>query len=109
MLKKDISIPKINRLRIIHLFKADFNYILKLLWGYRLIQQALTLNLINAGQYGSVPGKNGIELVMLNQISNEICRTQKINIFCFENNTSACYDRILVQYILFREQYQCLL
>ena len=69
---------------------------MKLLWGYRLIHQASTLNLINAGQYGSVPGKNAIELVMLNQISNDICRTQKINIIRFENDASACYDRILV-------------
>jgi hypothetical protein len=33
---------------------------------------------------------------MLNQISNDICRTQKINIIRFENDASACYDRILV-------------
>ena len=37
-----------------------------------------------------------MELVMLNQISNDICRTAKINIIRFDNDASACYDRILV-------------
>ena len=39
--------------------------------------------LINTGQYGSVPGKTAIELVMLNQISNDTCQTNKINLIRF--------------------------
>ena len=96
MLEKDPGRPMINRLRIIHLFEADFNFFLKLMWGSRLVHRAKDCNLINTGQYGSVPGKMAIELVMLNQISNDICRTQKLNIIRFENDASACYDRILV-------------
>ena len=86
----------IHRLRIIHLFEADFNLFLKLIWGSRLVHRAKDYGLINTGQYGSVPGKTAIELVMLNQISNDICRTNKINLIRFENDASACYDRILV-------------
>ena len=37
-----------------------------------------------------------MELVMLNQVSNHLCRTQRLNILRFENDASACYDRILV-------------
>ena len=94
MLEKDAGQPKINRLRIIHLFEADYNFILKLLWGSRLVRRAAQRGLLNNGQYGSVPGKTAI--VLLQQISNDICRTQKINIIRFENDASACYDRILV-------------
>lgn len=96
MLEKDPGRPMINRLRIIHLFEADFNFFLKLMWGSRLVHRANDSGLINTGHYGSVPGKMAIELVMLNQISNDICRTNKINLICFENDASACYDRILV-------------
>jgi hypothetical protein len=96
MLEKDPGLPKIHRLRIIHLFEADFNFLLKLLWGHRLIQQAINLDLLHQGQYGSVPGRNAIELVMLNQTTNDICRIQKIPIIRFENDASACYDRIIV-------------
>jgi len=96
MLEKDEGQPKVNRLRIIHLFEADFNFLLKLLWGSRLVKRAAHHGLLNHGQHGSVPGKAAMELVMLQQISNDICRTQKINIIRFENDASACYDRILV-------------
>jgi hypothetical protein len=96
MLEKDPGRPMINRLRIIHLFEADFNFFLKIMWGSRLVHQANDYGMINTGQYGSVPGKMAIELVMLNQISNDICRTNKINLIRFENDASACYDRILV-------------
>ena len=96
MLEKDAGCPRINRLRIIHLFEADFNFILKVLWGHRLVRRAHDLKLINTGQYGSVPGKTAMELVMLNQLSNDICRTNKYNIIRFDNDASACYDRILV-------------
>ena len=66
--------------------------------GHHLVlRQASDFDMINKGQYGSVPGKTAIELVMLNQISNDICRTNKYNIVIrFDNNTSACYNRILV-------------
>jgi hypothetical protein len=66
------------------------------MWGHRLVRHAKATNLINSGQYGSVPGRKAIELVMLNQLSNDLCRTNKINIIRFDNDASACYDRILV-------------
>jgi hypothetical protein len=96
MIEKDPGLPKIHRLRIIHLFEADFNFILKILWGSRLVRRAQNDGMINTGQYGSVPGHTAGELVMLNQLSNDICRTNKINLIRFENDASACYDRILV-------------
>ena len=103
MLEKDPGRPTINRLRIIHLFEADFNFFLKLIWGSRLVRRAQDYDMINSGQqYGSVPGKTAIELVMLNQLSNDICRTNKTNIIRFENDASACYDRILVHLGIWR-------
>ena len=96
MLEKDQGRPTINRLRIIHLFEADFNFILKIMWGSRLVNRAQKDGMINTGQYGSVPGHTAGELVMLNQLSNDICRTNKINLIRFDNDASACYDPILV-------------
>jgi len=37
MIEKDPGSPRIERLRIIHLFKADYNFCLKLLWGCRMV------------------------------------------------------------------------
>jgi hypothetical protein len=47
---------------------------------------------------------------MLNQISNDICRTNKVNIIRFDNDASACYDRILVHLgmVAKRDDVECL-
>ena len=37
LIKKDKGQPRINLLRIIHLFEADYNLFLKLMWGSRLV------------------------------------------------------------------------
>jgi hypothetical protein len=55
MIEKEIGQPRINRLRIIHLFEADFNFFLKLQWGHRLVRRAMDLDLLHDGQHGSIP------------------------------------------------------
>jgi hypothetical protein len=37
MIKKDPGSPRIKRLQVIHLFEADYNLSLKLLWGKRMV------------------------------------------------------------------------
>lgn len=52
LIEKDAGHPKINRLQIIHLFEADFNFFLKLQWGHRLVCRAISLHLLHDGQHG---------------------------------------------------------
>lgn len=49
MIEKDPGRPKVNRLRIIHLFEADYNLLLKIMWGSRLVRRAVSLDLLNSG------------------------------------------------------------
>lgn len=96
MIEKDSGSPKINRLRIIHLFEADYNLFLKIMWGSRLVRQAVRLRLLNDGQHGSVPGRTTMDPVMLNQLTTDLCRVLKVNDARFDNDASACFDRIIV-------------
>jgi hypothetical protein len=96
LIEKDAGRPAIHRLRIIHLFEADYNLFLKLQWGHRLIRRADELNLLNDGQYGSRPGRMAIEPVMLLQLTTDLCTVLKHNLARFDNDASACYDRIIV-------------
>jgi DNA-binding transcriptional MerR regulator len=96
MLEKDPGRPLIHRLRIIHLFEADFNLYMKCQWGKRLVQRAAKHNLLNSGQFGSVPNHTSTEPIMLTQLTNDICRTTKTNLARVDNNASACFDRIIV-------------
>ena len=96
MIEKDPGRPRINRLRIIHLFEADYNLFLKIMWGSRLVRRSVDLNLLNDGQHGSVPGRTTMDPVMLNQLTTDLCRVLKVNYARFDNDASACFDRIIV-------------
>jgi hypothetical protein len=96
MLEKDPASPRINRLRIIHLFEADYNFILKILWGSRLVQRALEFDLLHDGQFGSVPRRTTLDPIMLTQLTSDLSRILKMNMARFDNDASACYDRIIV-------------
>ena len=96
LIEKDTGQPKINRLRIIHLFEADFNFYLKLQWGHRLVRRALSLNLLHDGQHGSIPGRTSVDPVLLTQLTADLCRVLKHDYARFDNDASASYDRIIV-------------
>ena len=96
MIEKDIGKPKITRLRIIHIFEADFNLFLKLIWGSRLVKRAVKLDLLNDGQHGSVTRRTATDPIMLIQLTTDLCRLLKHNHARFDNDASACYDRIIV-------------
>ena len=96
LIEKDPGTPRIHRLRIIHLFEADFNLFLKLIWGSRLVKRAVHLDLLNTGQHGSVPRRTSIDPIMLTQLTTDLCHLLKINLARFDNDASACYDRIIV-------------
>ena len=51
MIFKEIGNYKIHRLRIIHIYEADFNMILAVKWR-QLLRSADEKQLINKGQYG---------------------------------------------------------
>ena len=96
MIEKDSGKPKLNRLRIIHLFEADFNLFLKLQWGSRLVKRAVNEDLLHSGQHGSVPKRTPMDPIMLTELTNDLCRLLKHNLARFDNDASACYDRIIV-------------
>ena len=96
MLEKDPGNPCIHRLRIIHLFEADFNLYMKLQWGKRLVRRASKHMLLNTGQFGSVPGRTTLEPIMLTQLTNDNCRILRRSLARFDNDASACFDRIII-------------
>ena len=96
MIEKDKGDPKIHRLRIVHLFEADFNFLLKVLWGSRLVRRADHMDLLHESQYGSVPKCTTLDPIMMTQLTTDLCRITKTNLARFDNDASACYDRIIV-------------
>ena len=64
MLEKDKGLPKIHRLRVIHLYEADYNLILGVKWR-QVLHSAAAKGLINEGCYGSQPGKEATDALFI--------------------------------------------
>jgi hypothetical protein len=60
------------------------------------VKRAVKLDLLNACQHGSIPGRTSMDPVMLTQLTTDLCRLLKVNLARFDNDASACYDRIIV-------------
>jgi hypothetical protein len=54
-------------------------------------------NLLHDGQqHGSVPGRNTFNPIMLMQLTTDLCRILKHDFARFDNDASACYNRIII-------------
>ena len=95
MLEKDPGTPKIHRLRVIHLYEADYNLILAVKWR-QLLHFACDNQFINPSHFGSVPGKEALDAVFLREMEYEITRLTRKPLIHFDNDATSCYDRINV-------------
>ena len=55
MIYKEPNKVKIHRLRVIHIYKSDFNFLSALKWNQG-IHNAQQAGILHRGQYGSRPG-----------------------------------------------------
>jgi hypothetical protein len=75
MIEKDPGQPRIHRLRVIHIYEADFNLMLAVKWR-TAIHQAEDQMTLNDGQYGSRPNRNATDPVFMEEMQYEICRAK---------------------------------
>jgi hypothetical protein len=94
MLEKDFGIPKIHRLRIIHLYEADLNLLLGIYFARALVRHIESNNKFNDGCYGNRTGLSAHEPVLVKELQNLICYLSRTNKVDEDNDTTACYDRI---------------
>jgi hypothetical protein len=94
MIHKEAGNHKIHRLRVIHLFEADYNLILSVKWRQQ-IYAADKKQLVNPGQYGSYPGREATSLCLLEELKTDISYSSRKPIINFDNDASSCYDCII--------------
>ena len=95
LILKDPGNFKIHRLRIIHLFECDYNFLLGLKWKDAL-HNAKHSKTLNDSQYGSRPGGDPQTVTLMEELRldySKITRTSMVNMDC---DASSCYDRILL-------------
>jgi hypothetical protein len=95
MLGKDSGIPRIHRLRVIHLYECDLN--LQFSIFFRELDQHCEDNyLINKGVYGCRPNRRAIDPVFVDVTQTEMAMVTRKPLVKFNNDATACFDRILV-------------
>ncbi len=95
VLEKESGKPKIHRLQNIHLYEADYNFVLKLLWSKRLICHAECHRLINTAQWGSRPRCRASDAVLQKATQYELMYALWKQLVAMELDARACYDRII--------------
>jgi ribonuclease HI len=96
MLEKIPGTPRIDKLRVIQLFEADFNLTLGIFWGRKLVKQSEQYKALGNEQWGSRPGRQALDPAMLKELTYEVATTTRQNIATFDNDAKACYDRIIM-------------
>ena len=86
---------KVHRLRVIHIYKSDLNFLLGLKWKTGL-HHGMKLGHLHEGQYGSIPVKQPQTICLLEELRLDyslFIRTPYCN---FDSDLTSCYDRILL-------------
>jgi hypothetical protein len=86
MLEKDFGLPKIHRLRIIHLYEADLNLLMGIYFARTLVRHIENNSGFNIGCYGNRPDMSALQ--------NSIGYLSRTNQVVTDNDAQACYDRI---------------
>jgi hypothetical protein len=95
MLGKDIGIPRIHKLRVIHLYECDLNLLFSIF--FRELDQHCEDNfLINKGIYGCRPCRRVIDPVFVDVTQTELAMVTRTPLVKFNNDATACFDRILL-------------
>jgi Reverse transcriptase (RNA-dependent DNA polymerase) len=95
MIEKVKNMPRVDKLRVIHLFEADYNLLLKIMWARRAVWNANDTNSLNEGQAGSRPGKKAIDVVIRKENKYLYSRLTKTILGTIDHDAKSCFDRII--------------
>ena len=95
LIEKEAGKPFLTRLRVIHLFEADYNLFLKIHYS-RIVKNATKANALNDQAHGSRPKRQTMDALFLSRLAKDLIRQLKINGASMDNDATGCYDRIIV-------------
>jgi hypothetical protein len=98
MLYKKPGIYLNNKLRMIHLFEADYNFIIGTIFGRRALYSGVDNNTLHPSQWAQ-PGRQCSDVVVMCELTIAVAKMTKTPLAGFENDASACYDRIVMNMV----------
>jgi hypothetical protein len=95
MLEKIQGRPMLHKLRVIHIMEADYNLILKILFGKRLMQNCERHGTLGQLQDGFRKGRSTTRTLLHNELLNDYHKRLRIDNYVGLTDISGCFDRIL--------------
>jgi hypothetical protein len=105
MIEKSPGVSRIDKLRVIHLFEADYNLILKIMWSRRAIWKINNKNLLNDGQSGSKPGSRAIDVAVHKELRYNYSKLTRTPLITIDNDAKSCFDRIMCNVAMLISKY----
>jgi len=95
LLEKDAGDPKINQLCTIHLYKADYNLLLKWFSSKGFIICSEKAHQITDKQGGGRLGQGAIDLAITKVLSYEIADTMQMQVIIVNNDATTCFNQMI--------------
>ena len=99
MIYKKPGVFLIEKLRVIHLFEADYNLmVIGLIFGRRALYSGVENNTLHSSQWAQ-PGCQCSDVVIMRDLTLSVAKMTKTLLAGFENDALACYDRIVMNLV----------
>jgi hypothetical protein len=95
MIYKKVGVYLVHHLRVIHLFEADYNFMIGTILGRRALYSGVENKTLHPSQWAQ-PGRQCSDRVVMWELTLAVAKMTKTPLVGFENDASACYDRIVM-------------
>jgi hypothetical protein len=92
---KKPGVLELDELRAIHLFEADFNLLVGLIFGRRTVHNVVNHHHLHPSQFGKKGGEC-MDAAISKVLHNTIATYSKTPLGLFESDATACFDRIVM-------------
>ena len=99
-IEKIISTPRINNLRVINIYEADYNFLLKFSWSNKATKHAVLNKTLGKNQWGCISGCSVDIVAMIDELILETNHLTLNYLVMIQNDTKACFDRIINSYVM---------
>jgi hypothetical protein len=96
MIAKTPGVPRLDKLRVIHIIESDFNLWMGIVCGRKMIYQAESMELLGDEQSGSRPGEKCQDVVIFKHMIYSVLRLTRWDGITFDNDAKSCFDRIVL-------------
>ena len=105
MIEKIPGTPRLDKLRVIHLFEADINLLKGIIWSRRLVSHAELFQALGEETWGCRKGRSAEECLLLKNFTYIMMRLTRTPGATFDNDAKACFDRIIMALAALRSRH----